>query len=161
MNVEQLFVKMIDYYSGDPHQIQHFLKVHSFAMRIGRQEQLDEETLMILETAAIVHDIGIKIALEKYGSSSGSHQEVEGPPVAKKMLEDLEYPREIIDRVCYLVGHHHTYNDINGLDYRILIEADFLVNIFEGGMSKDSISSVLERIFRTKTGRWLCETMYC
>ena len=37
----------------------------------------------------------------------------------------------MIRRVEYLVGHHHTYKDIDGLDYQILVEADFLVNILK------------------------------
>jgi HD superfamily phosphodiesterase len=160
MNTEHLFAKMIEYYSGDPKRIQHFVKVHSFAMRIGLAEHLDEKTLGILETAAIVHDIGIKVSVEKYGSSDGKYQEAEGPAIAKAMLEGLQYPQEIVDRVCYLVGHHHTYTKIDGADYQILIEADFLVNMFEDAMSRDSLCSVREKIFRTKTGKWLCETMY-
>ena len=52
---------MIEYYRGDAKRIQHFIKVYNFASLLGRQEQLDEETLFILETAAIVHDIGIRI----------------------------------------------------------------------------------------------------
>lgn len=160
MNTEQLFIKMIDYYSGDPKQIQHFIKVHSFALRIGLAENLDESSLCILETAAIVHDVGIKISIEKYSSSSGKYQEAEGPAIAQTMLEELQYPQEIIDRVCYLVGHHHTYDKIDGMDYQILIEADFLVNMFEDNMSKGSICSVQQKLFRTKTGNRLCEAMY-
>mgnify|MGYP000340972515 FL=1 len=33
------------------------------------------------------------------------------------------------ERVAYLIGHHHTYDKIEGMDYQILVEADFLVNI--------------------------------
>lgn len=160
MQLEHLFMKMIEYYEGDPHQIQHLIKVHSFARRIGLLEQLDEETLNILEIAAIVHDIGIKDAIEKHGSSNGKYQELEGPPAAKKMLMELGYQQNIIDRVCYLVGHHHTYNNINGWDYQILVEADFLVNFHESKMSKETISSTLAKIFKTKTGIQICNLMY-
>ena len=159
MNIEQVFARMIEYYSHDPKQIHHFLKVHSFAMRIGIAENLDERTLSILEIAAIVHDIGIKAAREKYGSGAGNYQEELGPAIAKAMLEDL-YPQDIVDRVCYLVSRHHTYTDIDGMDYQILLEADFLVNIYEGNMSHDATRSVLEKVFKTNTGKWLCTTMY-
>ena len=53
------------------------------------------------------------------------------PPVARQMLTEIGYPQEVVDRVCYLVGHHHTYLDMDGMDYQILVEADFLVNLFE------------------------------
>lgn len=51
---------------------------------IGKMEELDEQTQEILETAAIVHDIGIKVCLEKYGKCTGKHQEEEGPALAEK-----------------------------------------------------------------------------
>ena len=67
--LEKLFLEMIAYYSGDPKRIQHFTKVHSYAKLIGEREQLSPEELYILEAAAYTHDIGIKPAEEKYGSS--------------------------------------------------------------------------------------------
>ena len=160
MELESLFLKMIEYYSGDSRRIQHFIKVHSFSRRIGLSEGLDEKSLHILEVAAVVHDIGIKKAVEKYGSSTGTYQEQEGPPIARKMLEELGYAEDIIERVCYLVGHHHTYNQIDGLDYQILVEADFLVNIHEDNMSEESIQSLLKKIFKTKTGTNFCQIMF-
>ena len=56
-----LYTKMIEYYSGDPKRIQHFTKVHSYARLIGQLEHLSDDTQNILEIAALVHDIGIKI----------------------------------------------------------------------------------------------------
>ena len=158
--MEKVFLEMMKFYSGDPHQIQHFTKVHSYARLIGMEEKIDNEALEILEIAAIVHDIGIKPAMEKYGSSNGKYQELEGPPLAEKMLSGLGYPQHIIDRVCYLVGHHHTYKDIDGIDYQILVEADFLVNMFEGEMSMDAIKSALNKVFRTDTGKKYCCLIY-
>ena len=124
---------MISYYSGDPKRIQHFTKVHSYAKLIGEREQLSPEELYILEAAAYTHDIGIKPAEEKYGSSAGKLQEQEGPAVARGMLMRLGFAENVIERVCYLIGHHHTYTGIEGRDYQILVEADFLVNLYEDG----------------------------
>ncbi len=155
-----LITEMMKYYTGDPKRIQHFIKVHQFAKMIGEMEGLPEELQHILETAAIVHDIGIKPAEEKYGSCGGKLQEQEGPDVAEKMLHRLGYEPEVIDRVCYLVGHHHTYDQINGSDYRILVEADFLVNLYEDGVSKDAVKNAYDKIFRTETGRRMCSLMF-
>lgn len=121
----ELTQEMIKYYKCDAKRIQHFIKVHSFAKLIGQGEGLSGETQEILEVAAIVHDIGIKISEKKYGSSNGKYQEIEGPAIAKEMLVKLGYSTDIIERVCYLVGHHHTYSNIVGEDYQILVEADF------------------------------------
>lgn len=160
MKLEKLFMQMFAFYAGEPKRIQHFIKVHSFARRIGLAEGLDEHTLEILEAAAVVHDIGIKPALIKHGSSNGKYQELEGPPVAEQMLRELGYEAEVVERVCYLVAHHHSYDHIDGLDYQILVEADFLVNIYEGGMSSESVLAVLKKIFRTETGTRICSLMF-
>lgn len=157
----QLISSMIEYYRGDAKRIQHFIKVYNFASLLGRQEQLDEETLFILETAAIVHDIGIRICEQKYGVCDGKHQELEGPAEAEKLLiKTGNYTCEQLERVCWLVGHHHTYTNISGIDYQLLVEADFLVNIFEDGFSAEMIENVKNKIFRTQSGIRCLEDMY-
>ena len=155
-----LITEMIRYYAGDPKRIQHFIKVYTFAKMIGEKEKLPAGEQFILETAAIVHDIGIKPAEEKFGQCGGKLQEQEGPAVAQKLLTDLDYPEKVIARVCYLVGHHHTYDGIDGMDYQILVEADFLVNLYEDGVSGEAVERASEKIFRTKSGTDILETMF-
>ena len=58
----QLIMEMTRYYSGDPKHIQHFMKVYAYARMIGEMERLDRKTQHMLETAAIVHDIGLRKA---------------------------------------------------------------------------------------------------
>lgn len=158
--LEELYLKMIDYYAGDPKRLQHFVKVHSFARLIGLQEAMDPHTQFILEATAYVHDIGIKPAEELYGRCDGKLQEELGPSVAKEMLEELHFDSKDIERICYLIAHHHTYTDIKGLDYQILVEADFLVNLYEDHCTKEAIASACEKIFFTPSGIHLCKTMY-
>ena len=160
IDIQNLMMDMIIYYAGDPKRIQHFIKVYQFAKMIGEMEQVDAHTQEILETAALVHDIGIKIGEEKYHSSSGKVQELEGPPLARSLLTKPGYPESFVDRVCWLVGHHHTYDDIQETDHQILVEADFLVNAYEDGLSEQAIHSLSEKIFRTETGKKLLNTMY-
>ena len=160
MKEEILIKAMIEYNKHDPKRIQHLIKVHSLSKTIGVLENIDKKDLFILETAAILHDIGIKISEEKYGNCSGKLQEKEGPKEAEKMLEKFGYDREVIDRVCYLIGNHHTYDNIDGIDYQILVEADFLVNIYEDNLNKESIENIKKKIFKTKTGIHFIENMY-
>ena len=167
MTLEPLILKMISYDHGCPGRIQHFLKVHSFAKTIAVSEHLDEKTLFITETAAIVHDIGIRLCLEKYGDGNGKLQEKEGPALAEQMLSELgfekdviERVREVSERVQYLITHHHTYNNIDGIDYQILVEADFLVNLFEGNTDTAHIRATYDNIFRTETGKKICREMF-
>ena len=156
----ELLFAMIAYDAGDAKRIQHFLKVYQFAKLIGETENLDPETQQTLETAAIVHDIGIKKAIETYGSGAGPYQEELGPDEARTMLQKLGYSEAVIERVSYLVGHHHTYTKIDGIDYQILVEADFLVNLFENGTDMDGCRNVMEKIFKTETGKKLLMEMF-
>ena len=160
MKQNELIKEMIGYYRGDPKRIQHFLKVYQFAKLIGEGEGLKEDTQYILETAAIVHDIGIRRAEEKYGDCSGKLQEQEGPPEAEKLLNALGYEQEVIERVSFLVGHHHTYQNVEGIDYRILLEADFLVNLYEDGLRPEAVRKAYDMIFRSKTGKEICRAMF-
>ena len=144
--------KMMDYDCGDLRRIEHFIKVYGYASAIGRLEGLQPRELETLEIAALLHDIGIKVSEEKYHSSAGKYQEMEGPAEARKLLNGICPDTEITDRICWLIGHHHTYSDIRGLDHQILVEADFLVNLSEDHASEDSVLHTLENIFRTKSG---------
>ena len=119
-----LFLKMIAFDEGDPKRIQHFVKVHSFAKLIGELEKLDARTLYTLEAAAYLHDIGIRIAEEKFGRNDGKLQEQDGP------------------------------------DYQILVEADFLVNLYEDGASEKAVRTAGEKIFRTAAGTDILKKMF-
>jgi len=110
---------MIEYYGDDIPRINHALKVYGFASSISRNEALDSDNLEILDIAAVLHDIGIPVSEEKYNSSAGKYQEIEGPPIAREMLVKLGLKREIIDRVCFLIGNHHSYSKIDGIDFKI------------------------------------------
>lgn len=156
----ELILRMMDYDRGMPHLIQHFLKVHAFARLIGTQEGLDAKTLHILETAAIVHDIGIPPSLRIYGDDAGHHQEELGPAEAEKMLFALGYEEDVVRRVSLLVSRHHTYTEILGMDHQILIEADFLVNLLENRSSREAIARADETIFATITGKALLHTQF-
>ena len=158
--LQRLMQAMVAFDAGDPMRIQHFVKVHSFARVIGLGEGMEDPQLLTLEAAALVHDIGIHPAEEKYSRSDGKLQEQEGPEPARRMLSDLDFPHAMTERVAWLVGHHHTYQNIDGPDYQALVEADFLVNLYEDGASEHAMRTARERIFRTQTGIALLDAMY-
>jgi hypothetical protein len=158
--IDRVMAAMIGFFGKDARQIHHFLKVYGFARGIALAEGVDEGALRVIELAALTHDIGIKPSEEKYGSSSGHYQQIEGPAPARALLTEAGCAPADIQRVCYLIAHHHTYSDIRGIDYQILVEADFLVNIYEGGMDERAIASVRREIFRTKTGLKFLDGMY-
>lgn len=160
-----LELAMADYDKGDPKRIHHFVKVHTFAHDIAEAEGIDAKTRYIVEAAAIVHDAGIHESERIYGNASGKHQEELGPGVARPLLEKAEYAPEAIERICWLIAHHHTYADIEGADYQILVEADFLVNIYEdapddAAARRHMAEQAKSHIFKTKTGTKLLEFLY-
>ena len=160
MTIGTVITAMIDYFHGSLHDVEHLLKVYGYAKAIGEEEGLDPNTQRTLEIAAVVHDIGIPLALEKYGSDDGPHQEELGPAAAKELLEGLGCDAPTIARVCNLVGRHHTYENVDGLDCRILLEADFLVNASFHKFSREAVEAARKSFFRTTTGIRYLDTCY-
>lgn len=151
---------MIDYSNGNLHDINHFMKVYAYAKTIGECEKVDKYTQSILEVAAIMHDIACPLCREKYGHTEGKYQEKEGILLAEEFLKDTDFSKEFVDRVVYLIRHHHTISAIDGIDYQILIEADYLVNADESNYSKENIENTLNKVFQTKTGISLLQSIY-
>ena len=159
-NIAAVTKSMISYNGRDVRRINHALKVFSFASYIAHSEACTDEEIFIIEVASLLHDIGIHNAEIKYNSCAGNYQEIEGPPIASELLSPLSLTEDVLDRISYLIAHHHTYSNIDGIDYQILIEADFIVNIFEDDMSENQISSIKKKLFKTKIGIELVESLF-
>jgi len=157
--IDKTYLEMFRYCAGDAHSIQHFVKVHSYAAWIGRQEGLAPDAQETLELTALVHDIGIKPAMEKYGRADGPYQEKEGEPAALELLTRVGARREAAERAAFLVRRHHTFDDF-GPDHRILLEADMLVNLAEGGATKEKAAKMRESVFRTEAGKALLDQLF-
>lgn len=151
---------MAYYFNGDVRRINHALKVYGFAKAIINAESMSVSERIVAGLASVLHDIGIKEAERKHNSTSGHYQELEGPSIAREMLKKLGIEAGITERVCHLVGNHHSYDKIDGIDFQILVEADFLVNIFEEGMDRASVESIRRKYFKTETGTRLLDSMY-
>lgn len=57
--------QMIEFNQGAPKRIQYFMKVYEFAHLIAVSENVEGQTIETLETAAILHEIGIHPGEEK------------------------------------------------------------------------------------------------
>jgi len=159
MNLNK-FLKSIFDYDPDGPNIHHLMAVHGYSRMIAQMENVDEHTLLITELAAYLHDIGVKISKEKYGNSQPKHQEAEGPAIAKELLTPLGLPAEDVERICFIIGHHHTYKAIDGIDFQILVEADYIVNLMEGYCQRGSLPAMKENVFKTASGKYLLEQMF-
>lgn len=154
--IDEVCWRMLAFDQGDAKRIQHFLKVHDYARLIAVREAVDTHVQFVIECAALVHDIGIHPAEEKYGRCDGKLQEQEGPAPAKQLLQEAGLDADDIARITWLVAHHHTYAPVEGIDHQILIEADFLVNLYEDGVGLEAVRQAYTRIFRTEAGKALC-----
>ena len=79
--------------------------------------------------------------------------------MAAAFLADCGMSAEQIDRVAYLVGHHHTFAGIAGIDWQVLVEADYIANATENGYSESNVRNFVERIFKTDTGKRLAASI--
>lgn len=158
--IADIIIKLCGESEGNLHDINHFLKVYAFAKCIGEKEGLDELNQCVLEVAAIVHDIACPLCRKKYGSTEGSLQEKEGAVLTEKFLSGFDLPRDFVERVKWLVAHHHTYSVVEQIEHRILLEADFLVNAEESRYSPEQIKAAKRSFFRTETGLGLLDSIY-
>lgn len=160
IKVSDAIIKLISTGGGNEHDINHFLKVWGYARTIGEAEGLDERTLKTLEFSAVVHDIACPSLRKVHGSCPGSLQEKEGPALVREFFRDSGIDEEMLERICYLVGHHHTFTNVEGSDHQILLEADLLVNAGEDEKYRKAVSSFQKNVFKTKTGLALLEDIY-
>ena len=160
MTIAEITTKMIAFSKGNTHDISHLLKVWAFAKTIGESEKLDAETRFILEATALVHDIACPLCREKYGKALGKLQEQESPPLVAEFFEGLPVAKEDVERISWLAAHHHTYTDVDGLDHRILLEADYIVNAAENSRPRASTESAKKTVFRTASGTRLLDSIF-
>ena len=151
---------MIRYFENDVRRINHALKVYDFACLIAEESNVRGSERQVIEITALLHDIGIKEAERKYHSSASNYQEQEGPAIAREILAPYNPDQKLVDRVCYIIGNHHTYTKIDGTDFQILVEADFIVNIYEDGIKPEVVRSIKKKVFKTEAGTRLIEDMY-
>ena len=159
--VSQVMEKMIAFSDGNIHDIDHLIRVWTYAKTIGDLEGLDADTQYVLEVAAITHDIACPLCRRKYGNTNGKHQEEEGARMVRAFLSDCGMSTGQVNRVAYLVGHHHTFRGIDGIDYQILIEADYIANAAENGYSEENVTNFINKIMKTESGKRIARAVFC
>ena len=160
MDISKLAALAAAYDAGDPRRVHHFMKVYAFARLIGQAEGLDEQTQEILDAAALLHDIGIHAAERKFGACGGPLQEAEGPSAALPLLKQAGADEAACEQVCWLIAHHHSPGASDALPFRILLEADFLVNAYEDALPPEACRTARTRLFRTRTGTQYLDDLF-
>jgi putative nucleotidyltransferase with HDIG domain len=155
---DRVAVEMKRYFKTDFKRIGHATRVARFAERIAAEEGGD---LAVVLCAAYLHDIGIKEAERKHNSTASRHQEEEGPPVAREMLERLGAEEELVEEVCDIVAHHHHPRAEETVNFKSVYDADQIVNMDEkqGDAPTDSekLAAWIDRALLTVGGRNLAK----
>jgi HD superfamily phosphohydrolase YqeK/DNA-directed RNA polymerase subunit RPC12/RpoP len=155
---DRVAIEMKRYFAKDFKRIGHATKVARYAEEIVREEGGEPAVVLC---AAYLHDIGIHEAERKHGSTAGCYQEEEGPPIAREILKRLGAKEELIEEVCDIIGHHHHPRSEETLNFKILYDADLIVNLEEAQKEKGSkggtegVLGVIEKGFFTDSGRRL------
>lgn len=159
--IDRLVGAMKGVFGDDERRICHALMVLEWAEKIMKEDGAEADPKVVL-SAAVLHDIGIREAERKYGSSMPKYQEIEGPPIAKGILEELRLDGDTVDHVLKIIANHHSAKDIDTMEFRIIWDADMIVNIHDerGGFTREGEPLNYEKRFRTAAGRRLAERMF-
>jgi len=155
----KLLKELETYFVDDTKRIYHAKKVMNYAEDLLKEEKGDWH---IVIPTSILHDVGIKPAEQKYGSSAGHYQEKEGPRIARKILLKYGFKKKDIDQICEIIAHHHTPGKVNTNNFKILYDADWLVNLKDKASVKDKekFKAIINKVFLTKTGKVIAQKMY-
>ncbi len=148
---DKLIDEMKKIFGADKKRVEHALAVLNYAEQIQAAEGGDP---LVVRAAAILHDIGILQAERKYGSSAGKSQEIEGPPIAEEILKRYDIPTEAAEHICRIIANHHSAKNINTTEFRIVWDADWLVNIPADfpDASRDKLQQIIDKTFKTRKG---------
>ena len=161
MTVAEAMRKMILLSDANFHDINHFLKVHAYALTIGACEGLSQAQRYTLELAAIVHDIACPLCREKYGNTNGKYQEQEGARIVAEWLRECPELNE--DEKTFIeeaVGSHHQFAEAKRLGFEPLFEADLAVNLLEGYYPRERAGELCEKLVTTAAGRELFHLLF-
>lgn len=156
---EALMKAMEAYFKEDIRRINHARRVTEYAEKLLEREQGDYPVII---GASVLHDIGIHQAQKKYGSTAGKYQEKEGPLIAQRVLTRLGFEQNQIEEICELIAHHHSPGRINTQNFKILYDADWLVNLRDEYdiRDRDKLSHIIDQVFLTPSGKALATQIY-
>lgn len=149
-----LIEEMRKVFGDDQKRINHTLEVLKYAEQILLVEGGEP---LIVKAAAVLHDIGIHKAQSKHGSTAGEFQELEGSIIAREILAKHGVDLESTEHICQIIANHHSAKNIDTIEFRIIWDADWLVNFPEQypDADKKKTEESIDKIFKTKEGHRL------
>ncbi len=98
------------------HDVRHTIDVVNQAELIGIGEGVDDESLLLLKTAALFHDLGHTIGYDNH--------EYFGTQIVREMLPNYNYDDEQIDTICEIIMATKMPPDPQTLLQRIICDSD-------------------------------------
>lgn len=150
---DRIAIAMRRYFGEDARRIRHAEAVAEQAEIIAKTEEGSD--MMVIMAAAYLHDIGIREAERKFNSSAAHYQHSEEPPVARDILTQLKAKPELVDEVCDIIGHHHAPRAEETTNFKVLYDADLIVNKIEQYQENPPGQDQLDRLpelFLTRSG---------
>jgi len=144
---DRVAVEMKRYFGRDFKRIGHAANVARYAEQIAKDEEGNPAVVLC---AAYLQDIGIHEAERKHHSTAAKYQHAEGPPIARAIMTRLGARGDLIEEVCDIIGHHHHPRDTETLNFKVLYDADLIVNLEERQKEKKTERERLARIIDTK-----------
>lgn len=161
---DRVAAAMQDYFAGDKKRIQHATAMADFAEQINKYEHGDPAVIM---ACGYLHDIGIKNSSEvpselKNQSSAPKAQHIEGPSVARRILEGLEVETAMIEEICDIISRHHTPGAEETVNFKVIYDADFIVNIDDPKKqhSKEQIADMITKGMLTESGKKIAKAHF-
>ena len=158
---DRVAVEVKRYFKTDFKRIGHAVKVARHAEDLGKKENAN---LSVILTSAYLHDIGLKKAEQNNPATAQKMHEQEGISPARQILETLNAKEAIIEEVCDIVGRHHHPGQDESLNFKVVYDADQIVNLEEGireeEMTTDQIKQKIDQKFLTDSGRKKAEALF-
>jgi len=153
---ERVAIEMKKYFKKDFKRIGHAGRVARYAEKLGKAEG---GNLAVILPAAYLHDIGIKEAEQKTQGEADKYHGQLGEPIAKEILTKLGAKEGLVNEVCDIVARHQQPGDQENLHFKVVYDADLIVNIEEKikdqNVTTEWVEKIINHSFLTDSGRVL------
>ena len=128
---EKIKQRSKDFLKHSHHSKSHVDRVYNLAVRIAKDENAD---LDVVKAAVLLHDVAR--AMEDEGKIED--HAMEGAKMARKVLEEVDFPKEKIDKVIHCIETHRFKKGVEAenLEAKILQDADRLDIIGAIGLAR-------------------------
>lgn len=153
---ERVAIEMKKHFKKDFKRIGHAGRVARYAERLAKKEG---GNLAVILPAAYLHDIGIREAEAQYPGEADKYHGQTGKPIAEEILSRLGAGEELIGEIVDIVTRHHQPGDMESIHFKIVYDADVIVNIEDktkdGSLNPEWLEEKISHSLLTESGRIL------